>query len=145
MLKARRLTTIASFAAVAAAAAASSSSSSSTVFHGTSWIKGGSKHNMTHSDSGDLTSFSPKEYRGFKIVESEAVSPNTKRIVCELPSKDHVMGMNVASLVMIKGQDTPEGKVVARPYTPTTLDTDKGFFELVIIAPPSPHVILFVA
>ena len=133
MLKAHRFS-LYSFAAVAAAASSSSNSpSSSSVFHSSTWFRGGAR-------SDDLTSFSPKEYRGFKIIESEAVSPNTKRIVCELPSKDHVMGMNVASLVMIKGQDTPEGKVVARPYTPTTLDADKGSFELVIKGYPQGNV-----
>ena len=136
MLKVRRFSTIASIAA--ATAVASSSSSPSSIFHSSAWIKGGN-NNIAHND-GDLKSFSPKEFRSFKIIESEAVSPNTKRIVCALPSKDHVMGMDVASLVMIKGQDSPEGKVVARPYTPTTLDADKGFFELVIKGYPEGNV-----
>lgn len=50
------------------------------------------------------------------------------------------MGMDVASCIMIKGLPDAEGKVVARPYTPTTLDADKGFFELVIKGYPEGNV-----
>ena len=41
---------------------------------------------------------------------------------------------------MIKGKTKEDGKAPARPYTPTTLDMDKGSFELVIKSYPQGNV-----
>ena len=83
--------------------------------------------------------FNPKEFRAFPIIESTSISPNTKRIVLELPSKDHVMGMTVSSCVQIKGLPK-DGKDVVRPYTPTSLDHQKGIAEFVIKSYPEGNV-----
>ncbi|CAN1780567.1 NADH--cytochrome b5 reductase 1 [Linum perenne] len=50
----------------------------------------------------------PEKFQEFKLVKKTAVSPNVAR-----------------------GQDS-EGKEVTRKYTPVTLDSDVGYFELVI-------------
>ena len=49
------------------------------------------------------------------------------------------MGLGVASCVMIKGLPK-DGKDVARPYTPTSLDQDEGKFELIIKGYPEGNV-----
>ena len=49
------------------------------------------------------------------------------------------MGMATASCFMIKGNDE-DGKVVARPYTPTSLNDEKGKFEILIKSYPQGKV-----
>jgi Oxidoreductase FAD-binding domain len=41
---------------------------------------------------------------------------------------------------MIKGPNDADGKVVAKPYTPTTLSDEKGHFELVVKVYPGGKV-----
>ena len=93
----------------------------------------------TTSYSEDYNSFSPKEFRNFPITKITQISPNTKQIECKLPSAQHVMGMTTASCIMINGVGK-DGKTIARPYTPTSLNDDKGKFELVIKAYPDGNV-----
>ncbi len=93
----------------------------------------------TTSYSEDYNSFSPKEFRNFPITKITQISPNTKQIECKLPSPQHVMGMTTASCIMINGIGK-DGKTIARPYTPTSLNDDKGKFELVIKAYPDGNV-----
>jgi len=52
------------------------------------------------------------------------------------------MGMQTASCFMIKGKDE-DGKVVARPYTPTSLNDEKGKFEILIKSYPQGKVSSF--
>lgn len=40
---------------------------------------------------GDKVSFSPKEFRSFKIKEVQDLSPNTKKFEVALPSAEHEM------------------------------------------------------
>jgi cytochrome-b5 reductase len=91
------------------------------------------------SDSAGLIAFSPKEFRSFKISKITTISPNTKTFEILLPTANHEMGMATASCFMIKGNDE-DGKVVARPYTPTSLNDDKGKFEILIKAYPQGKV-----
>lgn len=90
--------------------------------------------------SSDLKAFSPKEFRAFPIRRVETISPNTKRFELALPSKDHEMGLTTASFVLIKGPNDEDGKIVTRPYTPTSTNDDKGVCELVIKAYPNGKV-----
>jgi cytochrome-b5 reductase len=41
---------------------------------------------------------------------------------------------------MVKGAVKEDGKFESRPYTPTSLNDEKGFFELVIKTYPDGHV-----
>ena len=40
--------------------------------------------------------------------------------------------MKTAACVVVKGTNSPDGKIVTRPYTPITLNSHKGSFELLI-------------
>ena len=82
-------------------------------------------------------SFSPKEFRSFPIEKVTTVNYNTKILRCKLPSNDHVMGSATASCIMVNGPSDAEGKVVSRPYTPISSDSDKGYFELLIKGYPN--------
>jgi cytochrome-b5 reductase len=47
-----------------------------------------------------------------------------------LPSKEHVLGLPLGQHIYLSAHIN--GELVVRPYTPTTSDDDKGYFELVI-------------
>lgn len=66
-----------------------------------------------------------------KLSEVIPLSSNTHRYIFELPSKDHVLGLHVASALLTKFT-RENGKNVLRPYTPVSDPDTKGKFELVI-------------
>jgi len=98
------------------------------------------------------------EFKSFPLIEVEQLTPNTKRLRFGLPTKDHVLGLSVASCIVTKANIgkcsssssffavplaggshrlcSGEGeKPVIRPYTPVTNDkTHKGYFDLIIKA-----------
>lgn len=88
----------------------------------------------------DDVAFSPKEFRPFEIKKITDVSRNTKVFTVALPTKDSRMGAETASCVMVKGGKDKDGKDIARPYTPITLDAKKGSFELLVKAYPEGNV-----
>jgi cytochrome-b5 reductase len=49
-----------------------------------------------------------------------------------LPSKDHVLGLSVSSLVLAKIPNVATGKDVIRPYTPVTECDKRGSFDLIV-------------
>ncbi|ELR15870.1 oxidoreductase NADbinding domain containing protein [Acanthamoeba castellanii str. Neff] len=78
-------------------------------------------------------SLNKDEFREFELVEVEDLTPNTRRLRFALPSRDHVLGLPVASCVVTKANIGENGKPVIRPYTPVTNDkSDKGYFDFVI-------------
>ncbi len=106
-----------------------------------------------------VSSLNKDEFREFELVEVEDLTPNTRRLRFALPSRDHVLGLPVASCVVTKAnigtyQMLPNrpnisafalidpnfsfttgenGKPVIRPYTPVTNDkSDKGYFDFII-------------
>ncbi len=82
--------------------------------------------------------FSPKEYRNFRIKRINQLTHDTKELVVELPHKDDEMGMKVSSCVMVKTNTLDkDGKEVARPYTPTSTNSKKGEFDLVVKVYPT--------
>lgn len=95
--------------------------------------------NASASESSPLVAFSNKEFRSFKISKINTISSNTKSFEVDLPSPQHEMGMATASCFMIKGKDE-DGKIVARPYTPTSLNDQKGKFEILIKTYPQGKV-----
>ncbi|KAH7156217.1 hypothetical protein EDB81DRAFT_786318 [Dactylonectria macrodidyma] len=67
-----------------------------------------------------------------KVSEVEVVNHNTKRIRFELPEKDQVSGLPVASAILTKFKAEGAEKATLRPYTPTSDEDDKGFIDLVV-------------
>lgn len=78
---------------------------------------------------------SPREFRSFTVRKVDDVTHNTKRIVFDLPSADHEMGITTASCLLAKA--SVNGKNVVRPYTPTNINSEKGFLELVVKGYPT--------
>jgi len=78
------------------------------------------------------------EFRAFEVIEVADVTPNTRRIRFALPSKNHVLGLPVASCIVTRANIGENGKPVIRPYTPVTNDKkDKGHFDLVVKTYPT--------
>ncbi|KAJ2723066.1 NADH-cytochrome b5 reductase [Coemansia sp. Benny D115] len=75
------------------------------------------------------------EYRKFKLTHKVQLSPNTARYRFSLPTADCVLGLPIGRHIQIMA--VVNGKEVARSYTPTSTDNDKGFFELVVKTYPT--------
>ncbi|KAJ1667810.1 NADH-cytochrome b5 reductase [Coemansia sp. RSA 1813] len=75
------------------------------------------------------------DYRKFKLVKKTQVSPNTARYRFELPVPHAVLGLPIGRHIQLMA--IVDGKEVARSYTPTSTDNDKGFFELVVKTYPT--------
>ncbi|KAL4159252.1 hypothetical protein PRNP1_005016 [Phytophthora ramorum] len=96
-----------------------------------------------HNEGEPKVALSPKEFRSFKVTKVEDVTHDTKRLVFALPSKEHEMGITVASCLMAKA--SVDGKTVIHPYTPTNTNAEKGELELVVKGYPkgklSKHIV----
>ena len=66
----------------------------------------------------------------FPLVQRTVVSHNTLLLRFGLPSAQHVLGLPVGQHVFVSA--TVAGRLVMRAYTPTSTNSDKGFFELLI-------------
>lgn len=55
-----------------------------------------------------------------KVSEVENINHNTKRLRFELPEKDQVSGLPVASAILTKFKAEGAEKATLRPYTPTS-------------------------
>ncbi|KAJ2003961.1 NADH-cytochrome b5 reductase [Coemansia thaxteri] len=93
----------------------------------------GSKTSKQSSTVGPVLHSS--EYRKFKLVKKVQVSPNTARYRFALPSPDAFLGLPIGRHIQLMA--TVDGKEIARSYTPTSTDNDKGFFELVVKTYPT--------
>ncbi|ETN18365.1 hypothetical protein PPTG_03992, partial [Phytophthora nicotianae INRA-310] len=86
---------------------------------------------------------SPKEFRSFTVRKVETVNHNTKRVTFALPTPEHEMGITTPSCLMARAK--VDGKTVVRPYTPTNVNEEKGFLELVVKGYPqgklSKHIV----
>ncbi|KAE8037901.1 hypothetical protein FH972_010454 [Carpinus fangiana] len=73
------------------------------------------------------------KYIKFKLVKKTQLSHNTAKFRFALPTASSILGLPVGQHVLcrFKGKDS-EGGEVTRPYTPITLDSDVGYFELVV-------------
>jgi cytochrome-b5 reductase len=81
---------------------------------------------------------SPSEFRPFKLVAIEQLSPDTAKYVFALPAEDAELGTQTASVLVVKA--TLDGKDVMRPYTPTSPEGQRGTFELIVKAYPTGNV-----
>ncbi|MCO5562971.1 hypothetical protein L7F22_016607 [Adiantum nelumboides] len=76
-------------------------------------------------------SLDPETWRSFRLVKRIQVSHNVVKFRFALPTPTSVLGLPIGQHVSCLGQDK-EGEEVIKPYTPTTLDSNVGYFELVI-------------
>jgi cytochrome-b5 reductase len=67
-----------------------------------------------------------------KLKEAKDYNHNTKTFIFELPSPDHISGMNTASAVITKYKAEDQEKPTIRPYTPTSHPDEKGTIELLV-------------
>ncbi|XP_021895442.1 LOW QUALITY PROTEIN: NADH--cytochrome b5 reductase 1 [Carica papaya] len=73
----------------------------------------------------------PEKFKEFKLVKRAQLSHNVAKFTFELPTPTSVLGLPIGQHISCRGKDS-EGQEVIKPYTPTTLDSDVGHFELVI-------------
>ncbi|KAL5707792.1 cytochrome-b5 reductase [Ranunculus cassubicifolius] len=72
-----------------------------------------------------------EKFKEFKLVERIQLSHNVAKFKFGLPTNTSVLGLPIGQHISCKGKDAV-GEDVIKPYTPTTLDSDVGYFELVI-------------
>ncbi|KAL7234722.1 hypothetical protein ACSBR1_018219 [Camellia fascicularis] len=73
----------------------------------------------------------PEKFVEFNLVRRTKVTHNVARFRFSLPTPTSVLGLPVGHHIRCRGNDS-EGEAVIRPYTPITLDSDLGYFELVV-------------
>ncbi|PQQ14072.1 NADH--cytochrome b5 reductase 1-like [Prunus yedoensis var. nudiflora] len=82
----------------------------------------------------------PEKFKEFKLVKRTQLSHNVAKFKFALPTPTSVLGLPIGQHIscsfsthcfFIQGKDSLNEDVV-KPYTPTTLDSDVGYFELVI-------------
>ncbi|KAL2526546.1 NADH--cytochrome b5 reductase 1 [Abeliophyllum distichum] len=73
----------------------------------------------------------PENFKEFKLVKKTQLSHNVAKFRFELPTPTSVLGLPIGQHISCRGKDS-QGEEVIKPYTPTTLDSDVGHFELVI-------------
>jgi len=81
--------------------------------------------------SGKKGCLDPENFKKFKLVEKKQISHNVAKFKFALPTPTSVLGLPIGQHISCRGQDAT-GEEVMKPYTPTTLDSDLGYFELVI-------------
>ncbi|KAK3004142.1 hypothetical protein RJ639_019169 [Escallonia herrerae] len=70
-------------------------------------------------------------FKDFKLVKRTQINHNSARFRFALPTPTSVLGLYAGQFIRCRGIDR-EGKEVIRPYTPITLNSDVGYFELVV-------------
>ncbi|KAJ0590958.1 putative cytochrome-b5 reductase [Helianthus annuus] len=83
------------------------------------------------SKKSKVGSIDPENFRDFKLVKKTQLSHNVAKFRFSLPTPSSVLGLPIGQHISCRGKDS-QGEEVIKPYTPTTLDTDVGYFELVI-------------
>ncbi|KAG9136660.1 hypothetical protein Leryth_004448 [Lithospermum erythrorhizon] len=73
----------------------------------------------------------PETWKEFKLVKKVQLSHNVAKFTFALPTPTSVLGLPIGQHISCRGKDG-QGEEVIKPYTPTTLDSDVGHFELVI-------------
>lgn len=69
-------------------------------------------------------------YHTLPLVAKELLAPGVYRFVFELPTKTTVLGLPIGQHVSIRA--VVDGQAVARSYTPTSNNSDRGVLELVV-------------
>uniref|UniRef100_A0A2P2KFA0 cytochrome-b5 reductase n=1 Tax=Rhizophora mucronata TaxID=61149 RepID=A0A2P2KFA0_RHIMU len=86
---------------------------------------------VTSSKPKQKGSLDPENFKEFKLVKRSQLSHNVAKFKFSLPTPTSVLGLPIGQHMSCRGKDSL-GEEVIKPYTPTTLDSDLGFFELVI-------------
>ncbi|RAL39191.1 hypothetical protein DM860_002724 [Cuscuta australis] len=73
----------------------------------------------------------PEKFKEFKLVKRTQLSHNVAKFRFELLTPTSILGLPIGQHISCRGKDS-QGEDVIKPYTPTTLDSDVGHFELVI-------------
>ncbi|GAB2274488.1 NADH-cytochrome b5 reductase [Dionaea muscipula] len=73
----------------------------------------------------------PEKFKEFKLVKRTQISHNVAKFRFALPTPTSVLGLPIGQHLSCRGKDA-NGEEVIKAYTPTTLDSDVGYFELVI-------------
>ncbi len=84
------------------------------------------------------TALNPTTYQKFELVEKTPISSNTALYRFALPSKNHILGLPIGQHITVAC--TIDDKEVARSYTPSSSDLDRGFFDLIIKSYPTGNV-----
>jgi cytochrome-b5 reductase len=92
-------------------------------------------------DTATEPALSKKEFRPFPVRAVEKLTHNVSRLRVGLPTPESETGMVTAGMLMVQGPPKEtDGKPCAKPYTPTTLNSTKGYFDLVVKRyPPGPN------
>ncbi|KAI5807608.1 hypothetical protein DFH27DRAFT_327571 [Peziza echinospora] len=69
---------------------------------------------------------------GLKLIEIEAVTPDTKRFRFALPEENSVSGLKIASALLTKYKGPNDAKPTLRPYTPVSDEDDRGYLDLLV-------------
>jgi len=78
------------------------------------------------------------DWRRFPLVRKLVVSPNTAVYRFALPGAADALGLPVGQHVSVMAEI--DGKQIVRSYTPTSGDSDRGHFELMIKSYPTGNV-----
>ncbi|RWR79695.1 NADH--cytochrome b5 reductase 1 [Cinnamomum micranthum f. kanehirae] len=73
----------------------------------------------------------PEKFKDFELVKRTQLSHNVAKFRFALSTPTSVLGLPIGQHIRCRGRDNL-GEDVIRPYTPITLDSDVGYFELVI-------------
>ncbi|KAK2640970.1 hypothetical protein Ddye_022733 [Dipteronia dyeriana] len=73
----------------------------------------------------------PESFKEFKLVKRVQLSHNVAKFTFALPTPSSILGLPIGQHMSCRGIDSL-GEEVIKAYTPTTLDSDIGYFELVI-------------
>eukprot|EP00850_Spirogloea_muscicola_P019967 SM000203S06143 [mRNA] locus=s203:92814:94970:+ [translate_table: standard] len=73
----------------------------------------------------------PNQWQNFELTHKVVVSHSVRKFRFALPTPAKVLGLPIGQHIWVQGFDD-KGEEFSRPYTPTTLDSDVGYFELVI-------------
>ncbi|KAL6876670.1 ferredoxin reductase-like protein [Trichoderma novae-zelandiae] len=103
------------------------------------FLSGSSAAGKAESKAKEVLGVAPKAFTGgdqgflsLKVSEIEEVNHNTKRVRFELPEKDQVSGLHVASALLTKFKAPDAEKATLRPYTPISDEDDRGFIDLLV-------------
>jgi len=66
----------------------------------------------------------------FELVFKEELTHDTRLMRFALPSEQHILGLPIGQHIYLSTRIN--GELVVRPYTPTSSDDDKGYFDLVL-------------
>ena len=66
----------------------------------------------------------------FELVLKEELTHDTRRFRFALPSPQHSLGLPIGQHIYLTARIN--GEPVVRPYTPTSSDDEKGYFDLVL-------------